>query len=51
MSGQDHTVDLEHASNEGRTLAALSLALSPGRSLADAEIDLDPVSQRTRLHQ
>ena len=47
MSGQDHTVCLGHADKEGRTLAALSLALATGRSLGEVEIDLtDPAQCR-----
>ncbi|MEO7251028.1 MAG: serine/threonine-protein kinase, partial [Arenimonas sp.] len=43
MSEQDHTVHLGHVDKEGRTLAALSLALAAGQSLAEIEIDLtDP---------
>ena len=46
MSGQDHTVSLGHTASEGRTIAALSLALADGRSLADLDIDLTDPEQR-----
>ncbi len=45
MSGQVHTVSLGHTASEGRTIAALSLALAAGRSLSDLEIDLSDPEQ------
>jgi hypothetical protein len=44
MSDQDHTENLEHA-HKDRTLAALSLALATGRSIADVDIDLSDPEQ------
>ena len=45
MSDEDHTVSLEHTRIEGRTIAALSLALADGRALADVDIDLSDPEQ------